>query len=102
MTNKKLKLKQARYAQVKMQMDALSKEADELKGEITEEMVHQGVAKDETPYGTFSIQSRTTWTYSEKVQKMSDALKVEQINEQEKGIAKPKVSETLYYKASKL
>lgn len=90
-----------RYAELSIQIKDLEAQRSALKPEIVEEFTSQGVEKLESDYGTFSVIRTSTWKYSKKTQKQAEELKIAQVREQEKGIAKATVNESIRFQAKK-
>ena len=84
--NDKLK----RYIQLKQKIKLAEMEIETLSPEIKDHLVTQGIEKLPTDLGTFSVGRKTTWKYSDDVEKLQDKEKAE-------GIAKPNVSEFLKF-----
>ena len=79
--------KQQEYAEVKAQIKELTDKESVLKQEIIEDMESKGLSKDETEFGTFSIASKKTYTYSDKVNDLAEKVKIAKHKEEQKGIA---------------
>ena len=77
-----------RYAQIKRDMKALEEEETLLKKEILKDLDENKTDKVVFGFGSFKVATRTSYRYSEKVQAISERLKLAQVREQEKGIAK--------------
>lgn len=88
----KAKLKE--YADIQLQIRALEKRVDELKPEIKEMLSVSGADKVTTEFGNFTLGSRTTWKYSEDVERLQE-------KEKAMGIAKSVTSVSLTYTAPK-
>lgn len=83
-----------KYADIREKLAIIELAESALKAEILEEMKKSGLDKHETEVGKFIICSKKKWSYSKKVLKIEEDLKVQKFTEQEKGIAK--VEETSY------
>ena len=90
-----------KYASLNEKLVALEEEKQSLRAEILAELKKSGIDKDETAYGTFSVMRMPRWTYSEAVTKLEEKLKITQIKEQQKGLAKAKYTEGIRYTAVK-
>lgn len=86
------------YADVKFQIKLLETKVEELKTTLLEEIKKTGEDKVENEYGKFTIGRRNNWTYSPKLTTLGNEVKSKQIDEQEKGIAKVKVTEFISFK----
>ncbi|MGV8131604.1 MAG: hypothetical protein ACP5N7_05900 [Candidatus Pacearchaeota archaeon] len=89
------------YADIKLQMKYLESKADELKVKMIQELRTIDGEKVENEYGKFSIGRRNNWTYSTKLEAKKQDIKVMEIEEQEKGVAKLKVTEFVTFKEIK-
>lgn len=88
--NEKLK----RYAELKAQQKSIEEEIDALGPEIKDHLVVQGIDKLPTSLGIFSIASKSTWKYTEAVEKL-------QAEEKAKGIARQVVTNYLRFSIKK-
>lgn len=79
--------KYERLAELKKIQEEAKKEESLIKEELIEDMKDRGSKTDKTVYGTFSITTRKSYKYSNKVKDMADDLKIKQQEEIEKGIA---------------
>ena len=77
-----------RYAQIKLEKKKLEDEEALLNKAILKELEESKTDKVAFSFGKFTKATRTSYKYSEKVQAISERLKLAQIKEQEKGIAK--------------
>lgn len=68
---------------------------EEAKGLIVDELKAKDLSSFKTDYGTFTIGTRRSWTYTPAVKKMEEKLKLKKVEEEEKGVAQVKVSEFL-------
>lgn len=75
------------YIDLNDQIIALEAQRDGIRTRIVEAMTADGVTKDSTPLGTFSVAHKTTWIYSKAVEALDQKLKIKKIQEQKKGIA---------------
>ena len=91
------------YADIKSKIKFLEEELEELKPQVAEVISETGTTHRELPgRGTFSLMSRTTWQYSDKLTKKMDIIKKEQKLEQMKRIAVPKsISQSIVWKPKK-
>ena len=78
--DKKLK----RYAELKSSVKSMEAEIKELEAEVAREVATEYDGKLELPIGTFSIQMRKKWQFSERLvemeEKVKKAKKYEQMN----------------------
>lgn len=77
----------AQYAKIKHQIKELTAEAKELEPEIVSGMVELGVDKVKTEFGGFTLTTRKTWSYSEKVTALEEQVKVLKAQEESGGVA---------------
>ena len=91
------------YADIKAQIVFLENELADLKPQIEDFIDEGGSNSYELPNrGTFALQSRTTWDYSDKLKQEADKLKKKQEQEQVKGVAIVKnVSRSVIWRPSK-
>ncbi len=90
----------ARYAQLKRQAAELEDEMEKLKPQLAEELKTLPDSRLKTGFGTFSMQRKAKWKYSELTQQIEDDLKTRQKQEQQDGIATAEYSEYLLFKAA--
>lgn len=88
-------------AEVALQRKELEVQEKALKDALLAEMKKLGKDKEKTEYGSFLVKPYTKWYYSEATTAMAQALKIKQIEEQEKGIAAAEVTESLTFTPTK-
>lgn len=76
------------YADIKRQIKDLEDQESLLKQSILQELEKNNTHKIDFDYGKFTYSCRTTYKYSEKINALQDKVKLAQLREQEKGIAK--------------
>ena len=86
------------YADLKLQLRILEAKEAQLKLAILSDLHKQKVDKIEGDYGKFTICQKKRWTYSRKLQKFEEDIKIQKIEEQESGKAKSEDSEYVMYK----
>ena len=91
----------ADYAKLDAESRAMEVRKVLLKLEILAKMHQEKMEKAETLYGKFTIGSRLVWTYSAKINKLTESLKMAKIKEEQKGTAKHTTSEFLVFTAPK-
>lgn len=84
----------ARYADLKDLEKSIKAEIEELAPQIKEYLLKTGVDKLPTSAGTFTISERSTWQYTEAVEKLQE-------EEKATGKAKKVTITTLMFKAPK-
>lgn len=93
------------YAELMLEIKRLEARRDELKEKMIGEFNKEGLLKVELPLGnntyTFSLAETRSWKYSKKVVEMQEKVKLAQIGEQERGVAKATVSQTIRFVAPK-
>ncbi len=89
------------YASLSLQIKDLEAQRAAIKPELVEQFSTQGIEKMESDIGTFSIVRISSWKYSKKVVEQEEKLKIAKVREQEKGIAKASVSETIRFQQKK-
>lgn len=90
-----------RYAEIKNTIRDLQEEENYLKGLIQTEMQEEGMDKESTEFGTFTLARRVSYTYSDKIKEMEEKLKMKKHTEEEKGIAKSNTTEYLLFRPVK-
>jgi len=75
------------YASVREKIAALEEKEAILKEKILADMTDAGNEKLELDFGSFVVRTMKKWTYSKKVAKIEEDLKIQKFTEQEKGIA---------------
>lgn len=76
-----------KYANLKQQINALIEQEGELKEAIINNLQLNKLAKVDSEFGKFTIASRKSYVYSEKVEEMSEKLKIAKHKEEESGKA---------------
>jgi len=89
------------YADIKFQIKYLESKADEIKEKMIKELLTMPDNAVSNEYGRFAIGRRNNWTYSPKLESLKADVKSKEIDEQEKGVAKLKVTEFITYKEPK-
>lgn len=64
-----------RYREVKDQIAKLEDQKEELELAVMEEMDQDGAKEKNTPFGSFFVMGRTTYTYSSKIIELQENLK---------------------------
>lgn len=82
------------YAKLREKIADLEKTEKILKEAIIKDMEKNKLEKLESEFGNFTKAARKVWSYSKKVLKLEEEVKLKKIEEQEKGVAK--MSETVY------
>lgn len=91
----------AQYAALSMEIKTLEAQRASIKLDIVEEFVAQGVDKMETDLGTFSLTRTRKWRYSKKLTAQEEKLEIARVDEQEKGIAKATITESIRFQQRK-
>lgn len=86
------------YADIKAKMKELTEKEDFLKKTILAELDKNGVEKVETTVGKFTVAKRKNWVYSDNIVALKENMKIAEIEEQEKGIAKAEITKYLMFK----
>ena len=84
-------------AKIQAQRKTLEAQEAELKLAIIEDMETRGETSAVTTYGKATISYRTTYEYTEAVQKLNERLKLAKVKEEQKGLATPKQSKYLTF-----
>ncbi len=75
------------YAELKVQEKTIKTRLDELKASVIEEMDSEGLDKQPTPAGTFSLIHAKKWDFSESVKETEKGLKKMMEKEKSDGTA---------------
>ncbi len=75
------------YARVDMEIKALELKKEQLRPHIIEMMDSEKLEKVETSMGKFSITNLKKWTYTKRVEELSDKLKAQKAREESTGDA---------------
>lgn len=89
------------YAELKLQEKQIKAQLDELQPAVLA-LVEKEQEAITHPLGKFILVSRASWKYSPVVTKLSEKLKIKQIEEQEKGIAQASISNSVTFNAIEL
>lgn len=89
------------YASVRLELEKLEEKAGALKVQILEDLKSRNIKKDENSFGVFSLCSKKNWSFSPKIKKLEENLKIAKYTEQEKGIAKVDITEYLTWTSIK-
>jgi len=89
------------YAELKTRVSQLEDQMKILKPDVLKEIEKKG-GELKMPLGKFKISTRPRWKYSDKVVKLSEKLKIRQIEEQEQDIAVNTPSTTMTFTQVKL
>lgn len=87
------------YQALREKREGIEAEEALLKAEIVASLKKAGIEKTETNWGTFTIASRTSYKYSEKVKALEEKVKLAKVKEEQKGTATPSVTEYMVYTA---
>jgi hypothetical protein len=89
------------YALIDSQIKALTNQKDELKVQIVQDFIAQGIDKVETGLGKFTISKLKTWTYPGYVEDAKEAYKTLQAKAEQTGEASFSESESLRFTPAK-
>jgi Zn-dependent M32 family carboxypeptidase len=87
------------FVKVQAKFEEIEKMRDMLRTQIVTSMDKEGVEKEETTLGTFTVAVRQNWEYTEAVDLLKDKVKLAQVKEQKKGLAKATETRYLRYTA---
>jgi len=76
-----------KYAELKCQVNAITEEMEDLKGDLLSEMKAASVDKVDHDLGTFTVSARKAWKFSEKVESMKESVKAAEADEKADGTA---------------
>jgi len=91
----KKELKQ--YATLQSQIRDLELQRDALKEVIMDSLHKERLDKVESDYGKFTLSHRVSYTYSEKIEKMNERIKLAKVREEENGTAQERITEYLTF-----
>ena len=90
----------ASTAQEKKQLEVKEKA---LKDALLQAIKKEGKGKESLDgVGTFTIARRTSYTYTAVVDKLTEALKLKKVEEEEKGLAEAQITEYILFKEVKV
>lgn len=81
------------YAEVMVEKRKLEEKLDELKSVIIQSLKKEPEQKKETDFGSFTLNARKQWVYTDKVKKMEEKVLIAKDKEQKQGVAKALTSE---------
>lgn len=90
-----------KYVEIRTRREELEAQEGELRTDIVNAMQRSGQEKIVGDLGSFTVATKSKWTYSPKVKKLEDAVKIEKQKEQEKGIALSEETNYLLFKPVK-
>lgn len=89
------------YASLSTQIKELEAKRAALKPVLVENLKKTKDGKEDLGYGVITLYPTTTWKYSEAIVDKEEKLKIAKVREQEKGIAKAVVSESVRFTPKK-
>lgn len=89
------------YALINTQIKVLTNQKDELKVQIIQDFITQGIDKVETGLGKFTISKLKSWTYPEYVESANEAYKTLKAKAEQTGEATYSESKSLHFTPSK-
>jgi hypothetical protein len=72
-----------------------------LKAEMLAYLQERGATKVTTEYGSFTVATRTSYTYTEAVKKLEEKTKLAKVKEEQKGLAQARETHYIVYKEAK-
>lgn len=90
------------YALLALKLEELEEKKENMRRRILEDLIMRAEDKHNTSFGTFTVANKIVWTYSPKVEKLEERLKLSRITEQKKGIAKYTEKPYLMYAPKKI
>jgi hypothetical protein len=91
-----------RYAEIKGQMKKLEEEESFIKQVLLQDLEANDADKIAFDFGKFTRSTRVSYKYSDKVLTLQEKVKLAQLKEQEKGIAKEVKSHYLTFTPPKM
>lgn len=89
------------YLSLETQARSIEARQKEIKEKLLLAFKKQKIDKDTTIFGTFSVEQRKSWKYSEKLESLKMSIKVSEKKEQENGTAKAETTEYMKFAALK-
>lgn len=89
-----------KYATLRAKIEVLQNEESELKAQILEDLQKQKLDKVVSDYGKFTVASRKSYKYSQKVIDLEEKVKIAKDKEVLKGIAKESITNYLVFKSN--
>ncbi len=89
------------YVVLEAKFKALEDEKRALREKILVNLKENDLTKVDSEYGSFTVCTKTSWKYSEKVKTLEEKVKIAKDKEQKKGIAESSTSEYLLFKENK-
>ncbi len=81
------------------EIKSLKVKEEALKDLLKEEMHKEGKEKESFDFGTVSVATRKSYTYSDTVKKLEDKVKMKKVEEERQGIATEKVTEYVMFRS---
>ncbi len=91
-----------KYVEINQKYADITAMRESLREEIVKDMRKNKMEKVETDFGSFTVATKTNWTYTKAVEAIKEKLKIAQVKEQQKGLAKPSETQYLVYKEPNL
>lgn len=89
-------------AEIAAEKKELSIKEEVIKEAMLAEMKKEGKEKEQFEFGTVSVATRSSYTYSEAVKKLEDKVKIKKDEEVKLGVAIPSVTEYVVFRESKV
>ncbi len=90
-----------RYADLRRELEIIQEIEESLRATILADLKTRGVEKEQRDASTFAVVKRSSWEYTERVDKLEDKVKIAKVREQERGEATETISESLRYTTKK-
>lgn len=90
-----------KYANIEAKLRTLEEERLAFRAQILSDLQKNKLDKVQSDYGSFTVSSRKTWTYSDTVTALAEKLKITKSKEEVKGIAKATINEYLLFNPNK-
>lgn len=89
------------FIKVESKLKELQEQRDTLRAEIVKDMKKEKMDKAETDFGIFTVAKRVNWEYSPKVGELKEKVKLQEVKEQNQGIAEKSETEYLRFTNNK-
>lgn len=90
-----------KYEGVELKLKALETEKEVIRNMILDQMVKSDLKKTDGDLGSFTVGSRKSWTYSDKIETLTEKVKLAKAKEEKNGTAKAVETNYLMYKMVK-
>ena len=101
LVNKHFEARLEKLHKVETELKKLEAQEKELKAALLEDFKDSGIQTLSMPFGTYFLNQRVKWEYSERLVSLKDLVKESEKKEQETGVAEKSVTTYLAFRESK-